>query len=96
MLSKSDYERTVRTFLVELNALCREESDDHLRALPKLAPEIEGYLADLRESTSDPATALRMSFSYIDEYCWANWGQLIDESYNAYQREESRLGSEPD
>jgi hypothetical protein len=84
MLSKSDYERTIATFLVELNHLCAEESDDHLRGLPKLAPEIDGYLADLGDSASGPATVLRWAFAYVDTYCGANWRQVIDAGYDAY------------
>ena len=44
MLSREEYERIVKVFLVELNHLCAEASETDLRALARFHPEIDGYL----------------------------------------------------
>jgi hypothetical protein len=52
LLSREEYERVIRTFLVELNYLCRDASEKDLRALPRLNSEIDTYLDDLRDPSN--------------------------------------------
>src|SRR5262245_8330777 len=59
MLSREEYERIIRTFLVELNHLCAESSEPELRAMPRFEKEIDSYLADLQEPITDAAYSLR-------------------------------------
>ena len=84
MLSREEYERVVQTFLVELNHLCLNATEVELRALPRLAPEIDAYLADLRDPERDAAQELYSAFAYVDEYIGADWPKVAQAGYEAY------------
>ncbi|HKB05148.1 MAG TPA: hypothetical protein VKD90_23185 [Gemmataceae bacterium] len=84
MLSREEYERIIRTFLVELNHLCAEASEPELRAMPRFEKEIDSYLADLQEPITDAAYSLRTAFAFVDEYVGADWQTVITAGYDAY------------
>jgi hypothetical protein len=94
MLTRSEYEQIIQVFFVELNHLCLHETDNDLRSLPQLAPEIDNYLTDLRDSTNDASQSLYNAFAYLDEYRGANWDKVAAAGYEAYRISQSRSGLE--
>ena len=95
MLSREEYERVIKVFLVELNHLCLEASEQSLRALPRLSPEIDGYLGEFRDPGNDPGQALYHAFAYLDEYIGADWDRVASAGYEAYKIAQSRDASGP-
>src|SRR4051812_46886405 len=91
MLSREDYERVIKVFLVELNRLCLDASEDDLRALPRLNPDIDGYLKELRDPENDSAQALRYAFAFLDEYIGADWDRVASAGYVAYKIAQSKV-----
>ncbi len=90
MLSREEYERVVQVFLVELNHLCLDASNQALRALPRLSPEIDSYLDELRDAANDPGQALRYAFAYLDEYIYADWDRVALAGYGAGRPADSK------
>jgi hypothetical protein len=85
MLSREQYERVIRTFLVELNRLCLDASEEDIRALPGLNGEIDDYLKSLRDPESHAGQALYTAFAYVDEYIGADWDRVASAGYSAYK-----------
>jgi hypothetical protein len=85
MLSREEYERVIKVFLVELSHLCLDSSEEDLRALPRLSPEIDGYLGELRDPGNDPGQTLRYAFAYLDDYVGADWDRVASAGYEAYK-----------
>ena len=90
MLSRQDYERIIEIFFVELNHLCLNASENDLRALPRLATEIDGYLKELRDPENDAGQVLRYAFAYLDEYRGADWNRIVSTGYEAYKIAQSK------
>ena len=94
MLTKSEYEDVIRVFLVELNYICLHASEQELRALPRLATEIDGILADLRDISNNSGNALTYAFGYIDEFVNADWESVTSTTYGVTRsRNQSNLSS---
>jgi hypothetical protein len=91
MLSREEYERVIKVFLVELNHLCLDASEADLRALPRLNLEIDGYLKEFRDPENDPGQALRYAFAYLDEYIGADWDRVASTGYEAYKIAQSKI-----
>lgn len=91
MLSREEYERVLKVFLVELNHLCSDASEQDLRALPRLASEIDDYLREFRDPDNDPGQVLRYAFAYLDEYIGADWDRVASTGYEAYRVDQTKL-----
>jgi hypothetical protein len=91
VLSREEYERIIKSFLVELNHLCLDASEKDLRALPRLNPEIDGYLEGLRDPEDDAGQALCTAFAYVDDYVGADWDRVASAGYAAYRIGESKI-----
>jgi hypothetical protein len=92
MLDREEYERVIKTFLVELNHLCLDASEDDLRALPRLNIEIDGRLKDLRDLENDAGQVIYYAFAYLDEYIGADWDRVASAGYKAYKIAQSKIG----
>jgi hypothetical protein len=93
MLSREEYERVITTFLVELSRLCLDASEEDLRALPRLAGEIDDYLESFRDPENHAGQVLRTAFAYVDEYIGAEWDRVASAGYSAYKIAHSKAGA---
>jgi hypothetical protein len=91
MLTREEFERAIKTFLVELNHRCLNETVARLRQLPALVSELDQYVADLKDPTQDEAQVLYHDFAYIDEYIGADWPGVADQCYEAYRKAASEV-----
>ena len=91
MLNREEYERFIKIFLVELNHLCLDASEESLRALPRLRSEIDGCLGDLRDPENDAGRVLYAAFAYLDEYIGADWSRVASAGYEAYKIAHSKI-----
>ena len=91
MLNREEYERVIKTFLVELNHLCLYASEEDLRALPQLNAEIDRYLEGLRDPENEAGQALYTAFAYVDEYIGADWDRVASAGYEAYKIAQSKI-----
>jgi hypothetical protein len=84
MLSRDEYDRVIQVFLVELNHLCKNASENELQKVPRLSSEIASYLGDLRDPARDAAQTLYTAFAFLDEYVAADWERIATAAYDAY------------
>jgi hypothetical protein len=92
MLSREEFERTIRVFLVELNHLCLNASVGDLRRLPRFCEMVDSCLADLRDSSHDEAQTLYTVFAVVDEYVGADWQKVAAAGYDAYLLSQQNSG----
>src|SRR5262245_31470611 len=85
MLSRNEYDRLIKVFLVELNHLCLNMTDNDVRSSSGLSRELENYLSDLRDPNNDSGQTLYNAFAFVDEYCGANWEAVASAGYEAYK-----------
>jgi hypothetical protein len=91
VLNRDDYERVIDIFLVELNHLCLNVvSDEDLRSMPRLAAELDNYLADLRDPDNSARQMLYLAFAFVDQYMGADRERVISAGYEAYKNDRSR------
>jgi hypothetical protein len=90
MMSREEYERVIKVFLVELNHLCLDAPDKDLRALPAFNCEIDGYLTELHDQENDAGQMLYYAFAYLDEFIGADWDRIASTGYEAYKIAQSK------
>ena len=95
MLSREEYERVIKIFLVELNYLCLDASERDLRALPRLNSEIDDYIKEFRDPGNDPGQAIYYAFAFLDEYIGADWDRVASAGYEAYKISQSQSPGGP-
>jgi hypothetical protein len=83
MISRDEYERVVESFMMEMPGIVIT-TEDRLRKLPNLGPELDEYLTGLRDPTASPEEVLRTAFGLVDEFVRDVWNRAIDESYQLY------------
>jgi hypothetical protein len=96
MLSRSEFERAVDVFLVELHHHCLDASEADLRALPSFAQEIDECVAELRDPDKDAGQLLYCAFTYLDFYRGADWERLISSTYEAFKLAQGHLPEPPE
>jgi hypothetical protein len=84
MISQSDFEAAIESFMMEMSAICVAKSEKELRALPGFFDELNESAALMQAAASTPARLLPLSFGVIDEFVEANRAEVIRECYELY------------
>ena len=83
MVSRDEYQRIIESFMMEMPGMVIT-SETSIRKLPRLGPELDHYLASLRDPAASPEDVLRTAFGLIDEFVADRWDDVIDASYQLY------------
>jgi hypothetical protein len=84
MVNRDEYDRVVESFMMEMPGVCITHSEAVLRKLPHLGPELDEYIALLRDPNLSPGEVLRTAFGLIDEFVRDTWESTMSESYALY------------
>ena len=84
MVSREEYARVIESFMMEMPGLCMTHNEAALRRLPALGPELDEYLAQLRDPSLSADKVLATAFGFVDEFVGAAWDEVITESYALY------------
>lgn len=85
MLSREQFDETIKAFFSELNHICSEATDNDLRALPWLKTDLDQYLSDLRDPDNDAATVLRTAFALVDTFVYDDFEHVATAGFEAYK-----------
>jgi hypothetical protein len=83
MVSRDEFARVIESFMKEMPGLVIT-TEPVLRKLPRLGPELDEYIAGLRDPTRSADEVLGTAFGLVDEFVRDTWEHVIDESYRLY------------
>ena len=85
MLSREQFDETIKSFLVELNHICLHATEKDLRALPWVKTDLDDHLADLRDPDKDAGQVLHTAFALVDTFLYDDWENVAAAGYEAYK-----------
>ena len=84
MVSQTDFEAVLESFMSEMSAICSAKSERELRALPGFFDELKESAVLMQDAASTPARLLPLAFGVIDEFVQANRAEVVRECYELY------------
>src|SRR5690242_14901816 len=84
MVDRGEYDRVIESFMMEMPGQCLTQSEASLRKLPNLGPELDEYLAQLRDPSRTPEEVLQTALGLVDEFVRDTWDRVMAESYTLY------------
>jgi hypothetical protein len=89
MVTQTEYERIIESFLGELSAICASLGPEDVRRLDGLSKELEAAREMLGDSTTTDNVLLTTAVGLVDEYVSRDSARVFAEAYEFYQSQRS-------
>lgn len=95
MLTREEFEGAALVFKDELSAICLQQTEQALRALPGFETELREALRTLRDPEARAVDVLTAACGLIDEFASLSWDSVVRQTYELYQLRAKSGGDMP-